>query len=123
MVPKVTPRSRWERNFTHSKNSPRSVARSFCGVMSRISSQVALVVSHISAVSVPRTACAFSRTARRQFHTLEGLSRSRATNSITSRAVSGRPVRAKAFDSSLMARMADQPSVSPPLVPGSSDMR
>ena len=91
--------------------------------MSRISSHVALVVSHISAVSVPRTACAFSRAARRQFHTLEGLSRSSTTNSMTSQADSGRPVRAKASDSSLMSRMADQLSVSPPLAPGSSDMR
>ena len=47
------------------------------GVKLRILSQQALVVSHSSLVSVPRTACAFSRVARRQLRMLEGLASSK----------------------------------------------
>jgi hypothetical protein len=66
MVPKVTPRVTAERSLTQSKNSLMPRARICSKVCCRSSIQVALMLSHISAVSVPRTAWAFSRAARRQ---------------------------------------------------------
>ena len=77
MVPMVTPRDRCERYFTHSKKASMPVSSIATGVKLRILSQQALVVSHSSLVSVPRTACAFSRVARRQLRMLEGLASSK----------------------------------------------
>ena len=55
-----------ERILTHSKNSPTPAFMICSKLFSRASSQVALSVSHISVVIVPRTAWAFSRARRRQ---------------------------------------------------------
>ena len=67
MVPWMTPRDRCERCFTHSKKLAQSSAPSQCRAPAGAhSSQVVFIVSHISEVSVPRTARAFSRAARRQ---------------------------------------------------------
>ncbi len=64
-----TPRDRCERNLTHSKNFARVALenrrRRACAANS---SQVWFCVSQTSVVSVPRTARAFSRAARRQLH-------------------------------------------------------
>ena len=90
MVPTVTPRLKCERNFTHSKKAPgsRSKAPSFSRRLN--SSQVWFCVSHTSVVSVPRTARAFSRAARRQFQMLERLPSSRTMKSMTLRAFTSR---------------------------------
>jgi hypothetical protein len=84
MVPTVTPRDRCERNFTHSKNWPGSRSKSPLLSMRLTSSQVWFCVSHTSVVSVPRTARAFSRAARRQDKMDEGLLSSRTMKAITS---------------------------------------
>ncbi len=87
MVPTVTPRDRCERNFTHSKNLAGSASNSPLLSMRLTSSQVWFWVSQTSVVSVPRTARAFSRAARRQEMIDEGLSSSLTMNSITLRGV------------------------------------
>ena len=56
-------RDRCERYFTHSVKKASMPVLPSPGVKLRILSQQALVVSHSSLVSVPRTACAFSRVA------------------------------------------------------------
>ncbi len=61
MVPKVTPRKRCERSFTQSKNSEMPRAVMSAKVLARICSQVSLRLSHISMVTAPRCARAFSR--------------------------------------------------------------
>jgi len=62
MVPIVTPRERWERYFTHSKNCDGSALTLRIRVFS--SSQVELIVSHTSVVSVPAHRAPRSRARR-----------------------------------------------------------
>jgi hypothetical protein len=87
MVPSVTPRERCERNFTHSNNSPGSLARAPSLTRRLNSSQVWFMVSQTSVVSAPRTARAFSRAARRQLRMLDGLFASLTMKAMTSRAL------------------------------------
>ena len=63
-----------ERSLTHSKNSPMPADSICSNCWSRSSIQVKLQHSQVSAVSVPRTAWAFSRAARRQLVIDETLS-------------------------------------------------
>ena len=90
MVPTVTPRDRCERNFTHSKKAPGSRSKAPSRSRRLNSSQVWFCVSQTSVVSVPRTARAFSRAARRQARMLDGLFSSRTMKSMTSRRVDAR---------------------------------
>ena len=87
MVPTVTPRLRCERIFTHSKKLLGSLSKSPARSLRLNSSHVWLVVSHTSVVSVPRTARAFSRAARRQQKMLDRLSSSRTMKFMTPVAV------------------------------------
>ena len=66
MVPSVAPRNRCERSLTHSQKRLVLKCSGACAAMLRISSQVALMFSHMSAVIRPRTAWALTRAARRQ---------------------------------------------------------
>ena len=110
MVPTVTPRERWLRNFTHSKNLAGSASKSPALSMRLISSQVWFCVSHTSVVSVPRTARAFSRADLMQLTMDEGLSSSFTMKSITSLALmSACPVVNKGI-SSLMVKIPSQPA-------------
>ena len=85
MVPMVTPRVRCKRSLTHSTKRPMSSCGEVREARERASSQVEFSVSHNSDVSVPRTARAFSRAARRQLRMLPANSRSSVTNSNTAR--------------------------------------
>jgi len=66
MVPNVIPRKRCERSFTQSKNSETLRAVMSANVLARIWSQVSLRLSHISIVTAPRCARAFSRAVWRE---------------------------------------------------------
>ena len=83
IVPTTTPRDRCERNLTHSNTLAGSRFNSPLASSLLNSSQVWLVVSHTSVVSVPRTARAFSRAARRQLTMDDGFSSSLTMNSIS----------------------------------------
>jgi hypothetical protein len=61
IVPKVMPRKRCERSFTQSKNGDTPPTLMSVNVLLRIASQVSLRLSHISIVTAPRWARAFSR--------------------------------------------------------------
>ena len=87
MVPTVTPRERWERNFTHSNSALGSWWKSLVATMRWNSSQVWFCVSHTSVVSVPRTARAFSRAAIRQERMLDGFCASATMYCMTLRAL------------------------------------
>ena len=110
MVPTVTPRLRWLRNFTHSNSAAGSRSNSPLFSRRLNSSQVWFWVSHTSVVSAPRTARAFSRAARRQCQMLERLDSSRTMKSITAWAEMAACFCRKAQVSSLMLSSPLQPS-------------
>ena len=85
IVPTVTPRDRCERNLTHSNRALGSWCRLPLERTRLNSSQVWLVVSQTSVVSVPRTARAFSRAAATQALIDDGLPASRTMKSMTCR--------------------------------------
>ena len=64
MVPKVTPRKRWLRSFTQSKNADTPRDSIFSSFICCIASHVELSTSHISEVMEPRTERAFSQLLR-----------------------------------------------------------
>ena len=108
IVPTVTPRLRCERNLTHSNTLPGSLSSAPLPARRLNSSQVWLCVSQTSVVSVPRTARAFSRAARRHDRMLDGLVSSRTMKSMTLASLTGPYFCVKAGVSSLIDRMPCQ---------------